>query len=70
MTGTECGSLPVYTDGNYCLSSWKMNFWERLSVLFFGRVWLWVHFGTSQPPVCLEAKRTPFLKIRKKERSL
>ena len=65
MTDEECGSLDVYTDGESCLSCWRMSFLERLRALFFGRVWLWVVFGHgTQPPVALECKRTAFRKER------
>lgn len=60
MTDEECGSLPVFTDGKVCISLWKMTWRERLSALFFGKVWLWVHSGQTQPPVGLEAIRQIF----------
>lgn len=60
MTDEECGPLPALRDGRVCLSCWRMSWKERLAALFFGRVWLYVHSGHTQPPVYLEAKRTPF----------
>lgn len=60
MSDEECGPLPVYRDGERCISAWRPNWRERLSILFFGRVWLHVWFGNTQPPVYLEAKRTVF----------
>lgn len=60
MTDEECGSLPVFTDDQICLSAWKLSLRERLSALLFGRVWLFVHSGGTQPPVALEATRTVF----------
>ena len=65
MTDEECGSLPVYTDGRFCVSLWKMTWKERLSVLFFGKVWLWVHSGVTQPPVALEATKEIFVNKEK-----
>ena len=68
MTDEECGSLPVYVmqeDGDVLgrvISCWQMSFRERLSALFFGRVWLWVRSGPSQPPVALLVKRQIFKK--------
>jgi len=53
MTDEECGNLPVFSDGKVCISLWKMTWRERLSALFFGKVWLWVHSGQTQPPVGL-----------------
>jgi len=51
------GSLPIWTDGEQCVSCWKMSFRERLSVLLFGRVWLAVLSGVSQPPVSVRVSR-------------
>lgn len=61
-TDEECGSLPVYSDGKQCISLWKMTWYERLSALFFGRVWLWVVSGNTQPPVSLMASKEIFLR--------
>jgi hypothetical protein len=58
MTDEECGSLPVYTDGQVCISLWKPTWRERLSMLVFGRVWLWVYYGETQPPVAIETHQT------------
>jgi hypothetical protein len=61
MTDAECAPLPVFRDGRTCLSCWKMSWRERFSALFFGRAWLWVHFGDTQPPVSILARRDVFL---------
>jgi len=45
--------LPTWSDGEQSVSSWKLSFRERLSALIFGRVWLSVLSGRSQPPVSL-----------------
>lgn len=60
MTDEECGPLPVFNDGEMSVSCWQMNWRERLAALFFGRVWLFVCFGRTQPPVGLEIKKTVF----------
>lgn len=60
MTDEECGTLAVYTDGIQCASCWKMSIKERISALIFGKVWLVVLSGKTQPPVCLETCRTIF----------
>jgi hypothetical protein len=60
MSDKECGSLPVLTDGTQCLSLWRMTWRERISALLFGRVWLWVYSGETQPPVALEVSRDIF----------
>lgn len=63
MTDEECGALYVHNDGVYNLSCWKPTFKERLSILFFGKVWLFVMSGSTQPPVALEGKKTVFMKV-------
>jgi len=62
MTDEECGSLPVFRDGQHCISCWQPTLKERLSILLFGKVWLWVWMGNTQPPVALEGCKTPFEK--------
>jgi len=62
MTDEECGPLAVYSDGQQCISLWRMSWRERISSLFFGRVWLWVYSGQTQPPVSLLATRDVFEK--------
>jgi len=64
MTDEQCGNLPTYSDGVQCISCWKMTWRERLSALFFGRVWLWVISGVTQPPVALEAKKNIFKEVK------
>lgn len=65
MTDEECSSLWVYTDGKACISCWKMSFKQRLSALFFGRVWLSVLSGQTQPPVWLDCCKTVFYQTEK-----
>jgi hypothetical protein len=62
MTDEECGPLPVYKDpdGTFCVSCWKPTLRERLSILVFGKVWVWVHSGKTQPPIALEGYRDIF----------
>lgn len=57
--GQEDEILPlrVWTDGEQCISCWQMGWRERLSALVFGRVWLSVLSGRTQPPVWLMATR-------------
>lgn len=49
--------LPVWTDDEQCVSCWRPSFKERLSILFFGRVWLGVLSGSTQYPVYVETRR-------------
>jgi len=62
MTDDECGSLPVFTDGEYCISLWKMTVKERLSALFFGKVWVFILSGNTQPPISLTCEKEIFSK--------
>lgn len=58
--------LPVYTDNEQCISCWQMSWRERLSALFFGRVWLSVLGGSTQPPVWLWVTRKALEKREEK----
>ena len=62
MTEDECGSLWVYTDGVTCVSCWKLTWRQRLTALLFGKIWLGVLSGWSQPPVWMSCCRTVFKK--------
>ncbi len=61
MTEDECGPLPIYCDGEQCISLWSLSWRERISALIYGRVWLQVMSGKTQPPVALTAQRTIFV---------
>jgi hypothetical protein len=60
MTDEECGSLPIYTDGGQCISLWQMTWKERLSALLFGKVWVYVLSGHTQPPIGFNVTREVF----------
>ena len=60
MTEKECSPRAVWTDGRMCVSLWRPSWRERLSTLLFGKVWLFVVSGSTQPPVAVEAARTVF----------
>lgn len=62
MTDEECHSLWVNTDDVECISCWKLTLRQRLLVLLFGRIWLGVLSGSSQPPVWLDCDKTVFVK--------
>jgi len=49
--------LPIWTDGEQCVSCWEMSFRERLSALLFGHVWLALLSGETQSPACLSVTR-------------
>jgi len=50
--------LPAWSDGEQCVSCWRPTVRERLSILFFGRVWLSVLSGRTQPPVYITGTKT------------
>lgn len=60
MTDEECSALWVYTDGKQCISCWKLSWKQRIKALLFGRVWLSVLYGGTQPPVWLDCDKTVF----------
>lgn len=60
MTDEECSSLWVFTDGEQCISCWKLSVIQRIKALLFGKVWLSVLSGQTQPPVWLDCDKTVF----------
>ena len=54
---TTVTPLPIWTDGEQCLSCWKMSLSERFSALIFGRVWISVLTGQTQPPIFAAAAK-------------
>lgn len=54
----EIMALPVWTDGQQCVSCWKATWRERISLLLFGRLWIAVWMGSTQPPICPTITRT------------
>ena len=52
--------LSIWTDGEQCVSCWRMTWRERLSALIFGRVWIAALSGQTQPPIYAEAARSYF----------
>jgi len=63
MTDKECSSLKVYTDGEVCISCWKLSLKERVKALLYGRVWLGILSGHTQPPVWLDCDKTVFKEV-------
>lgn len=52
--------LKIWSDGEQCVSCWRMTWRERLSALIFGRVWVAVLSGETQPPIYAEATQSYF----------
>lgn len=55
VTGVD--PLPIWTDGEQCVSCWQMSWRERLAALIFGRAWLAVLGGNTQPAVAILVTR-------------
>lgn len=51
--------LPVRADGRHCWSCWRLNWRERLRVLWRGEMWLGVA-SHQPPPVMLTATSPDF----------
>lgn len=56
---TQVVSLPVFTNEEQCISCWQLSIWERLQLLFSGKLWLQVLSGSTQPPVAFRTD-SPF----------
>ena len=69
MTDDECSSLWVYSDGRECISCWKLSFAQRISALLFGKIWLSVLSGKTQPPVWVGCGKTMFIKPKRREKN-
>jgi hypothetical protein len=52
--------LSVWTDGEQCVSLWRPSWRERLSILIFGKVWLALLSGTTQPPALVVGEKRYF----------
>lgn len=60
--GAPMGDLLVWSDGEQCVSCWRPSWRERLSILFFGRVWLALLSGSTQHPAYVGGQRRYFAK--------
>lgn len=60
MTDDECGSLHIHTDGQTCISLWELSWKERFRILLFGKIWVGVMSGSSQPPIWIDCTKTVF----------
>lgn len=53
--------LPMWTDGEQCVSLWRLSLWERLSLLIRGTIWVQVLSGPTQPPIAFWPHKKFFL---------
>jgi len=51
--------LPVYSDGERCVSCWRMSIKERLLALLTGKAWAHSLTGKTQPPIFISTEN-PF----------
>lgn len=49
------GDLHYYSNGKQCVSCWNPSFFERIRILFGGKVWLFLRSATI-PPVAVSGK--------------
>ncbi len=56
MTDGQCGSLPVYSNGQMCVSCWELNDQEIEAVVKTRILYIGVFSGQTQPPILV----TPF----------
>lgn len=57
----RCGSMPAFLGEGQVISCWKLTVWERLKLLFTGRLWFSV-IGNAQPPIWMGVHRPFFRK--------
>ena len=62
MTDEECGSLPVFRDGQRCISKWALSEADKKHIAEKGYIYLHVYGGSTQPPVWIDANDDVFIK--------
>jgi hypothetical protein len=60
-TGENFEPLPVFDDGQVCLTRWRLSFKERLQVLFGGSIWVCI--GGVQPPMSIRTNKKDVFEI-------
>lgn len=56
----NCGVLPVFTNGEICVSLWKLSDEEVQKIIETKHVWLFVWSGVTQPPVSMSISESVF----------
>ena len=64
MSDDECRSLSTHVGDGQIISKWKLTLWERIKILFTGRLWLSVLAKETHPPVALSVD-FPFIEQNK-----
>lgn len=57
----------VFTDGEQCISRWKLTLRQRLCVLIYGRIWLGIKSGESMPGAWMDCGRTCFVRVKRRK---
>ena len=56
LKADECNDLPVFSDGQQCISCWQPSKDDIARIVEGGPVWLHVLSGVTQPPVLLSTE--------------
>lgn len=56
MSDEECQPLPVFTDGQRCVSCYQLTDEDVADLVKTRRLWLHVWSGSTQPPVALATR--------------
>lgn len=60
MDEGDCGSLHVYTDDQCTVTCWSLTLFQRLYILFTGKIWLHQLSGNVVYPTALSCEKSPF----------
>ena len=60
MTNQECGSLPIYTNGEQCISCWELSDDDIMDIVKYKKIWVGVYSGENQPPIWLDTRKNVF----------
>lgn len=63
MTSDECGLLPVFTDGNECVSVWELSEDDLKKIIETKCIYVGVLSGETQPPIFISVE-TPFVETK------
>ncbi len=56
MTDAECGSLPVFKDGQNCISCWEPTDAEIEDIIKTRRIYILLLSGPTQPPMAVSTR--------------
>ena len=56
--GVNVGNLPTFKDGIRVASAWKASLRERLSILFYGRIWFEIRTPKTHAPIRITGTKT------------